>query len=206
MADRLGADPPVMRQLALASPDNKLSTFFVVWRRIAGAPQTVAIGIGGVLGLLTVTPLAILLVGSFRPDGLPATPGWTLEHYIDVWGSAYDWQLVANTLLFSGASTILAVTLATALSWLLERTDLPARDLFRAMILMPMATPPSAACYRLGAAARAPHRHRLGGAATAHRPDRPLVRYLQHAGRHSGPGARLRTDIGPHALAGDPRP
>ena len=142
MADRLGADPAVMRRLAHASPDNSRSTFLIVWRRIAGAPQTPAIGIGLVLGLLTVTPLAILLVGSFRPDGLPATPGWTVEHYIDVWGSAYDWQLVANTLVFSGTSTILAVTLATALSWLLERTDLPARDLFRAMILMPMATPP----------------------------------------------------------------
>ena len=142
MADRLGADPAVMRQLAHASPDNSRSTFLIVWRRIAGALQTPAIGIGGVLGLLTITPLAILLLGSFRPDGLPATPGWTVEHYIDVWGSAYDWQLVANTLVFSGTSTILAVTLATALSWLLERTDLPARDLFRAMILMPMATPP----------------------------------------------------------------
>ena len=36
----------------------------------------------------------------------------------------------------------MAIVLATALSWLLERTDLPARNLFRAMILMPMATPP----------------------------------------------------------------
>ena len=87
-------------------------------------------------------PLTVLLVGSFRPDGLPSTPGWTLDHYIDVWGSAYDWRLVANTLVFAGASTFLAIVLATALSWLLERTDLPARNLFRAMILMPMATPP----------------------------------------------------------------
>ncbi len=110
--------------------------------RGASAPRLLALGVGVLLALLTLVPLTVLLVGSFRPDGLPSTPGWTLDHYIEVWGSAYDWRLVANTLVFAGASTFLAIVLATALSWLLERTDLPARNLFRAMILMPMATPP----------------------------------------------------------------
>ena len=111
-------------------------------RRSASALRLLALGVGFVLALLTLVPLAVLLVGSFRPEGLPSSPGWTLDHYIAVWGSAYDWRLVANTLFFAGSSTLLAVILATALSWLLERTDLPARNLFRAMILMPMATPP----------------------------------------------------------------
>jgi iron(III) transport system permease protein len=110
--------------------------------RGASAPRLLALGVGVLLALLTLVPLTVLLVGSFRPDGLPSTPGWTLDHYIEVWGSAYDWRLVANTLVFASASTFLAIVLATALSWLLERTDLPARNLFRAMILMPMATPP----------------------------------------------------------------
>jgi iron(III) transport system permease protein len=101
-----------------------------------------ALVVGVVLALLTLVPLAILLVGSFRPDGLPSTPGWTLDHYVAVWGSAYDWRLVANTLVFAGGSTLFAIVLATAMSWLLESTDLPARNFLRAMILMPMATPP----------------------------------------------------------------
>src|SRR6185437_6001870 len=111
-------------------------------RHTASATWLLALGVGLVLAVLTLVPLAILLVGSFRPDGLPSSRGWTLDHYIAVWGSPYDWQLVADTLVFAGCSTLLAVILATALSWLLERTDLPARNLFRAMILMPMATPP----------------------------------------------------------------
>ena len=110
--------------------------------RGASAPRLLALGVGVLLALLTLVPLTVLLVGSFRPDGLPSTPGWTLDHYIEVWGSAYDWRLVANTLVFASASAFFAIVLATALSWLLERTDLPARNLFRAMILMPMATPP----------------------------------------------------------------
>jgi iron(III) transport system permease protein len=111
-------------------------------RRSASTARLAAVGIGGVLVLLTLVPLAVLLVASLRPEGLPSSPGWTLDHYTEVWGSARHWRLVANTLVFSGCSTLLAIVLATALSWLLERTDLPARNLLRAMILMPMATPP----------------------------------------------------------------
>ena len=110
--------------------------------RALRAPQLLAAGVGALLVLLTVVPLALLLVGSFRPDGLPLAPGWTFAHYIDVWGSSYDWWVVVNTLIFAGGSTCLAVGIATALSWLFERTDLPARGLFGALILMPMATPP----------------------------------------------------------------
>jgi iron(III) transport system permease protein len=121
-----------------AEPD-RASTFL---RRTISTPRLVALGVGLLLAVLTLVPLTILLVGSLRPDGLPSTPGWTLDHYIEVWGSAYDWRLVANTLVFASCSTVLAIIIAAALSWLLERTDLPARNLFRAMILMPMATPP----------------------------------------------------------------
>ena len=112
-------------------------------RRSADAARLTAVGIGGLLVLLTLVPLAVLLIASLRPEGLPSSPGWTLDHYTEVWGSARNWRLVANTLVFAGCSTLLAIVLATALSWLLERTtDLPARKLLRAMILMPMATPP----------------------------------------------------------------
>jgi len=110
--------------------------------RSGGIREPLAIALGLVLALLTLVPLATLLVGSLRPDGLPSSAGWTLEHYVEVWGSAYNWRLFGNTLVFAAGSTLLAIILATALSWLLERTDLPARNLFRAAIVMPMATPP----------------------------------------------------------------
>ena len=140
VADRLSVDPAVIRRSAAAphGPKRADSAF----RRTATTPRLLAVGVGLVLALLTLVPLTVLLVGSFRPDGLPSTPGWTVDHYVEVWGSAYNWRLVVNTLIFASCSTFLAIVLATALSWLLERTDLPARNLFRAMILMPMATPP----------------------------------------------------------------
>jgi iron(III) transport system permease protein len=92
--------------------------------------------------VLTVVPLATVVVGSFRPFGLPLSAGWTLDHYIKVWSDPYTYVLVSNTLLFALGSTALSIVVALALSLLIERTDLPGGRLFAAAILMPMVTPP----------------------------------------------------------------
>ncbi len=94
------------------------------------------------LALLTVLPVATVIVASFRPSGLPLSEGWTLDHFVKVWSSAYSYRLVWQTLVFAAGSTLFGIALAAALAWLVERTDLPGRDFFRTGILMPMATPP----------------------------------------------------------------
>lgn len=106
------------------------------------AHRAIVVVLAVLLGFLTLAPLATVLVGSFRPDGLPFSPGWTLHNYVEVWGARYTWQLLGNTLLFACCSSALAIAIALSLSWLVERTDLPGRALFHAAILMPMATPP----------------------------------------------------------------
>ena len=95
-----------------------------------------------VLALLTVVPLLMVVLASFRPLGLPFSLGWTLDHYIEIWSSSYTYGLVMRSLGFAAGSTVFGLALAGTLAWLLERTDLPWRNLFRAGILMPMATPP----------------------------------------------------------------
>ena len=92
--------------------------------------------------MLTLVPLATVIVGSFRPLGLPLSPGWTLEHYVKIWSDPYTYLLVRNTIVFATGSTAVAIAIALALSVLIERTDLPGRNLFAAAILMPMVTPP----------------------------------------------------------------
>ena len=94
------------------------------------------------LAVLTVLPVATIVVSSFRPSGLPLSDGWTLEHFVKVWSSAYSYRLVWHTLVFAAGSTVFGIALAAALAWLVERTDMPGRDFFRTGILMPMATPP----------------------------------------------------------------
>jgi len=95
-----------------------------------------------VLTLLTIVPVVTVVVASFRPQGLPLSDGWTLSHYVEIWSSPYTYRLVGSTLVFAAGSTAFAIVLALALAWLIERTDLPAGRFFRAMIVMPMATPP----------------------------------------------------------------
>jgi iron(III) transport system permease protein len=94
------------------------------------------------LVVLTIVPLATVVVGSFRPTGMPLSNGWTFDHYITVWGDPFTYVLLTNTLIFAFGSTALSIVLALALAWLIERTDLPGRRFFSAAILMPMVTPP----------------------------------------------------------------
>jgi iron(III) transport system permease protein len=98
--------------------------------------------LGALLFVLTIVPLLTVLLSSLRPAGLPLSDGWTLDHYRAIWQLPYTYDLVLNTLIFAAGSTVFAIVIAIGLSWLLERTDLPGRNLFRGAILMPMVTPP----------------------------------------------------------------
>jgi iron(III) transport system permease protein len=110
--------------------------------RLIPARTVTFAGLAILLVFLTLVPLATVIVGSFRPMGLPLSPGWTLDHYVKIWSDPYTYMLVRNTVVFAVGSTAVAIAIALALSLLIERTDLPGRNLFAAAILMPMVTPP----------------------------------------------------------------
>lgn len=94
------------------------------------------------LSALTLIPVVSVLVGSFRPEGLPLGEGWTVEHYAAIWGSPYMFGVLLRTFVFAASSAALAIAIAGTLAWLVERTDMPGRDYFKAAIILPMATPP----------------------------------------------------------------
>jgi iron(III) transport system permease protein len=97
---------------------------------------------GALLAWLVLVPLAVLVVSAFKPTGLLRDGGFTLAHVIDTYSSAQFWSLAAATLQFAAGSSAVALVLGGALAWLTERTDLPAPALVRALIILPMATPP----------------------------------------------------------------
>ena len=108
-----------------------------------GGAQWIATAVlGVVLGVLVVVPLVFLAVSSFRPGGLPWNPGFTIQNYLAVYGDPALADMLVNTLVFVGGSVALAIALGATLAWLVERTDMPARPLVRAMVILPMATPP----------------------------------------------------------------
>lgn len=94
------------------------------------------------LAYLVAVPLALLVVASFKPTGLPLDPGWSLEQYRLVYGDGQFYRLLADTLVFALGCTVGALCLGGTLAWLVERTDLPWRLAARVTILLPMALPP----------------------------------------------------------------
>jgi iron(III) transport system permease protein len=97
---------------------------------------------GALLAWLVLVPLAVLVVSAFKPSGLLRDPGFTLAHVIETYSSPQFWTLAAATLQFAAGATALALVLGGTLAWLVERTDLPAPALVRALVILPMATPP----------------------------------------------------------------
>jgi len=111
--------------------------------RSARAPLVLA---GGalllVLGYLVAVPLVMLVISAFKPNGFPFESGFTLKHLVASFGNPLLPELITNTLLFSLGSTALALLLGILLAFLLERTDLPLRNLWRGAAILPMAIPP----------------------------------------------------------------
>lgn len=97
---------------------------------------------GALLSWLVAVPLLVLVVSAFKPTGLPLDPGFTTRHVTDTYGNVEFWALAWTTIQFAVGSTALAMMLGGPLAWLVERTDLPAREFVRAMIIIPMAMPP----------------------------------------------------------------
>ncbi len=95
---------------------------------------------------LIVVPLAMLLLTAFRgpSDFLPLENGahWTLGNLSSVYRNAvlYD-TIIPDTLVFVAGTVSLVFVVAFALAWLIERTDLPGRELWFPLILFPLLVP-----------------------------------------------------------------
>jgi iron(III) transport system permease protein len=86
--------------------------------------------------LLIVTPIAVLLLGTFnsRPPG----QGWqfTLQNYIDS-ASAWVGSVVVNSILVAFGAAIFATLLGAILAFLIVRTNVPFRDLLGSLTIIP---------------------------------------------------------------------
>lgn len=93
---------------------------------------------------LVVPPLALLVISTFKSTAnqLPLEPGpWNLVNYFRVFSNAETYILFRNSLIYALATVALSLGMAGAIVWLMERTDLPARNLVFGLILIPIAIP-----------------------------------------------------------------
>jgi iron(III) transport system permease protein len=104
-----------------------------------------AAGAGAALYLIAV-PLAMLLLSAFRgpADYLPFEPGarWTLEHVRALIGDPVLYaRILPDTFVFVAGTVVTVFAIGLGLAWLIERTDLPLRELWFSLILFPLLVP-----------------------------------------------------------------
>ncbi|MBI2988758.1 MAG: iron ABC transporter permease [Deltaproteobacteria bacterium] len=97
-----------------------------------------------VIVYLTLPPLAMLFLSSVKStaDKLPIEPApWTLSNYHQVLADSETYVLLQNSLIYASGVVALSLAIAIVLVWLIERTDLPYRNLVFTLILIPLAIP-----------------------------------------------------------------
>jgi iron(III) transport system permease protein len=93
------------------------------------------------VGYLVLYPVSWLVRGSLW-SGRPTAAGTlTFDHFGRTLGNGEVWTLLLNSLLISGAKTVLACGLGFLLAWLVARTDLPGRRWLELLIPLPFFVP-----------------------------------------------------------------
>ena len=109
------------------------------------AKLVLAVGAGSAIYLIAV-PLAMLLFAAFRgpADYLPFEPGarWTLEHIQALFTDpVITTRILPDTFVFVVGTVVLVFAVGLTLAWLVERTELPGREIWFALILFPLLVP-----------------------------------------------------------------
>jgi iron(III) transport system permease protein len=121
-------------------------TFPVTAARLPRAGQwlktnAMSIIVIGVVIFLVFVPISRLVISSFQL-GHPAFPdGWSLSNYEAAFTAENFYVTLARTFWIAGVGTAISLALAIVLAWLVERTDMPFRNLAWVIVLIPMAIP-----------------------------------------------------------------
>ena len=93
-----------------------------------------------IVGLLTVSPVVMLLLGSFS-EGLGAFGTFTLEKYIKSYTDPALLEIIVQTIVFMIGSALVATALALFMAYLKTRTNIPFKGLFQVISIVPMMIP-----------------------------------------------------------------
>jgi len=93
-----------------------------------------------IVGLLTVSPVVMLLLGSFS-EGLGAFGTFTLEKYIKSYTDPALLEIIVQTIVFMIGSALVATALALFMAYLNTRTNIPFKGLFQVISIVPMMIP-----------------------------------------------------------------
>jgi iron(III) transport system permease protein len=90
---------------------------------------------------LVVIPLVFLLWTSFRTGQIGMPAELTVSNYARAYGNPATYELIQNTVLFALGSAGIALLLGIMFAWLVERTNMPGKNFFYPLFLVPIAIP-----------------------------------------------------------------
>jgi iron(III) transport system permease protein len=93
---------------------------------------------------LVLAPLAFLILGSFSTARLPgdfSLDQMGLVNYLKVYSDPGTMEIFTNTVIYVGGSALVGISLAVALAWLVERTNVPGKLWIYAGVPMTLAVP-----------------------------------------------------------------
>ena len=93
------------------------------------------------IALSSVIALTIFVLYMTFVPGLPVDPGLTLDHWTDLADSYLVLEVIPNTLIVGVGTVLVTVFFAGPLAWLLNRTSLPFRNVFMALIATVIVVP-----------------------------------------------------------------
>jgi iron(III) transport system permease protein len=103
--------------------------------------HTATVVIGLLLLLLVGVPLLFSIDLSFR-DGTPVDRGgYTLQNYEQAFSNDRMAEAAFNTGIYAISVSVISLAGATFFAWLIERTDMPGRNLAWVLMLLPIAVP-----------------------------------------------------------------
>lgn len=94
-----------------------------------------------VVVLLVLLPLGRLFMMSLREGSFTAPGDFTLDNYARAYTSGQTYRVMFATGVFAISTTVISVTVAAVFAWLVERTDMPLRNMAWVLMLLPLATP-----------------------------------------------------------------
>ncbi len=111
-------------------------------RRPAWRADVIVVGFAVlVLVYLTLVPLAMLLLGSVSATGSTLDFQFTTRHLERVLTDRAALELLGTSLVYGAGAAVLAFVIGTAMAWVVERTDIPARNVWYGLALVPLIVP-----------------------------------------------------------------
>jgi spermidine/putrescine transport system permease protein len=88
-------------------------------------------------------PIVVLIVYSFNGSGVGGFPpsGWTLDWYRQLFADASLWDAVLNSVMVAAVAVAIALGLGLPAALALDRSQFPAKALFRRLVLLPLILP-----------------------------------------------------------------